>query len=196
MSTDPSSLFVTPPTGWYHDNATLSVRRTGPDLINTALGARLIFNGWYLNSKRLAVEPTTIAVNEPTTLEGRYTAEYLLNVTSSVGKTKGSGWYASGSVASFSVDSTSIPAEGLLGLLGLKRSFSRWVGSNNYLGVPIERQGSVIMRQPTTIVAVWEDDYSSLVLNLATILVVATLAVTVIVKTRSRRGRSRSTARA
>jgi len=129
-------------------------------------------------------------VNEPVTLEGRYVTEYFLNVTSPVGETRGSGWYASGSAASFSIDSTSAPAGGSLGLLGLKRSFNQWVGSNDFLGVTVEPQGSVVMRQPTTIVAVWEDDYRSLVTNLVALLVVAAIAVTIIVKVRRRRGRT------
>lgn len=193
FSAEPSNLFQTPPTGWYGSNATVTVSRTGPDLINTASGARLVFDAWYLNGRRLAEEPKTVIINGPTTLEGRYGTEYYLNVTSPLGRTEGSGWYAKDTVASFSVDTRTVPAEGFLGLLGMKRSFTQWLGSNNFLGLSTEPQGSLIMKEPTAIEAVWQDDYSSLTLNIAIlILVVAILGVGVAVASRKRRRRGTS----
>jgi hypothetical protein len=169
------------------------VSRTGPDLISTAPGARLIFDAWYLNGRRLAEEPKKIIINGPTTLEGRYRTEYYLNVTSPLGRTEGSGWYAKDTVASFSVDTRAVPAEGLLGLLGLKRSFTRWLGSENFLGIPAEPQGSLIVKEPTTIEAVWQNDYGSLILNITIlILVIALLGVVVATKARKRRRRGTS----
>lgn len=127
-------------------------------------------------------------MNGPVTLEGRYKTEYYLNVTSPIGKVEGSGWYMKGSIASFSVDRSSVPAEGLLGLLGLKRSFVQWVGSNDFLGAPVEPQGSVMMNRPVTIEAIWQDDYASLIPNVAILLfVIAALGVVVAFAARSRR---------
>jgi hypothetical protein len=183
----PSGMFPTPPTQWYRGGAALTINRTGPDLINTAPGIRLVFDGWYINSHKLTVEPNTIVVNESITVEGRYTTEYYLNVTSSIGETEGSGWYAVDSVASFSVDKRAVPAEGFLGILGLRRSFTRWIGSNNFLGLPAEPQGSVIMKAPTAIEAVWQDDWSPLILNIAVVLLgVVALCGAAIVTSRKR----------
>jgi opacity protein-like surface antigen len=190
FSAEPSNLFQTPPTGWYADNATLTVNRTGPDLINTAPGARLVFDAWYMNSQRLMAEPTRVVVRGPITLQGRYRTEYYLNVTSPIGKTAGSGWYAKDSVASFSVDRSAAPPEGYLGLLGLKRQFMQWRGSGNFMGLPVETQGSLIMKEPTLIEAVWQDDYSAVILNITVLLlVIVILCAGMIVTTRKRRSR-------
>lgn len=188
FSTDPSGMFETPPTGWYPSGASLPVRRTGPDLIPVAPGARLVFEGWYLNSKRLPGELGTIIVDGPTTLEGHYKTEYYVNVTSSIGKTEGSGWYAKDSVVSFSIDKSTIGAEGLMGLLGLKRSLSRWIGSDDFSSAPVGPQGSVVARGPTTIEAVWQDDWSIVFTNLMTILLGVIAAVAIIMIRRRRRG--------
>jgi len=187
---EPSGMFETPATGWYTSNQTLPVRRTGPDVSNPSPGVRLIFDGWYLNSEKMKTEPTAILVIGPTTVEGRYRTEYLLNVTSPIGKTQGSGWYAAGTAAVFSVDVRSVPAEGILGILGLRRSLLRWSGSDNFLGVPVQPEGSVLMKEPTAIGAVWEYDYSSLIANLGALLLVAVAACVIAILMRRRsRGR-------
>lgn len=92
-------------------------------------------------------------------------------------------------MAYFSVDRSTVPAGGLFGLLGLKRSFTQWVGSNNFLGLPMQPQGSVRMKEPTTVEAVWQDDYGSLALNVAIVILVIAL-VGVAVTARKRRSQS------
>jgi hypothetical protein len=188
FSTEPGDLFATPPTGWYASGTSLSVKRNGADMISLAPGSRLIFDGWYLNSKKLTAEPTTVIVDGPITLQGRYRTEYYLNVTSPIGNALGSGWYTKGSTASFTISSASVPAEGLIGLLGTKRSFARWAGSNNFLGAPVDLHGSVVMNRPTEIEAIWQDDYSSLITNVAILfIVIAVLGLAAIVTARRRR---------
>lgn len=191
FSTEPGDMFQTPPNGWYGENVALQVKRTGPDVIDTGLGVRLAFDGWHVNEERLQSEPETIAVNEPTTVRAEYRTEYYLNVTSPFARTIGSGWYAKDSLASFSVDPPAVPAEGLLGLLGLKHSFAMWVGSGSSISFPSQPDGTVIMKEPTTLVAIWQDDWASLVVNLAVLLVVvAAVGVAVIVRARKYRSRT------
>jgi len=188
FSTEPSDLFAAPPTGWYADGTSLSVKRNGADMISPAPGSRLIFDGWYLNSKKLTAEPTIVIVDGPITMQGRYRTDYYLNVTSPIGNTSGSGWYARGSVASFTIDTSSIPGEGFLGLLGLKHSFARWAGSNDFLGDPVDPHGSLVMNRPTEIEAIWQDDYSSLVTNIVILVVVIViLGLAAIVTVRRKR---------
>lgn len=188
LSTEPSDLFTTPPTGWYASGTSLSVKRNGADMVNLAPGSRLIFDGWYLNSKKLTTEPTTVIVDGPITLQGRYRTEYYLNVTSPIGNTSGSGWYARGSVVSFTIDTSSIAGEGFLGLLGLKHSFARWAGSSDFLGDPVDRHGSLVMNRSTEIEAIWQDDYSSLVTNIAIlVIVIMILGLAAIVTARRKR---------
>jgi hypothetical protein len=173
FQTDPADLFQTPATGWHRLGDKLAVKRTGPETVDTAPGARLVFDGWKLNSQRLTNEPDTIVVDGPIVLEGRYRVEYYLNVTSPTGATKGSGWYTKDSAAPFSVDMSTYPDPGPLGLLGVKRSFVRWIGSNNFLGAPEAAQGLVLMEEPTKVQAVWQEDWSSSVFNLSIVLALA-----------------------
>jgi len=189
---EPSSFFQAASTGWYRPNSTLSMKRTGPDVAYTAMGTRFVFDAWYVNDEKLAVEPTTVVVDRPTTLEGRYRTEYYLNVTSPIGSTEGSGWYAKDSIVFFSIDRRIVRAEGLLGMLGVKRSFMKWVGSGSFVGIPVEPRGSLVIREPTTIQTVWQDDWSEALVNMTILLILAVLVgVGVIVRgRRPRRGRS------
>ena len=95
-------MFQTPPNGWYSENSTLVVKRTGPDVIQTSPGVRLVFDGWHLNGEGHQTELGTIIVNESITIAAGYRTEYYLNVTSPIARTNGSGWYAKDALASFS----------------------------------------------------------------------------------------------
>jgi hypothetical protein len=191
FSAEPKGMFEIPTTAWYRANTTLHLRRTGPDTIVIASGTRLVFEGWYLDSQRLAGEPDKVVVNKPFNLEGRYRTEYYLNVTSPIGNTTGSGWYTKDSVATFSVDRTVFPEPGVLGVLGLRLLFDKWVGTQNFLGVPVEPQGSVRMGEPAEITAVWREDWNVITLNFI-LLVLAILACVIAAKKLARKSRASS----
>jgi hypothetical protein len=188
FSTDPANLFETPATGWYEAGDKLSFKHTGPTVIDAAPGSRLVFNAWSVNSRKITAESASITVSEPVTVVGQYDTEYYLNITSPIGQTEGSGWYVKDGAASFSIDRTAVPAEGFLGLVGVRRLFTGWVGSTNFLGVVTEAHGSVLMKEPTRIKAVWQDDWSSLLFNLSVlILIVAVVGVVAALRIRKRR---------
>jgi hypothetical protein len=127
-------------------------------------------------------------VSAATTLVFAYTAEYYVDVTSPIGKTEGSGWYANNTVASFSVDRGTVPAEGFLGMLGLKHSLVEWVGSDSFLGVSVGPAGSLVVRKPTSILAVWQDNWDSVLSNIAVLLaLIAVAGVAVVLWVRKRR---------
>ncbi len=197
----PENMFEIPQSGWYLLGSSAAVNRTGPDLVNTAPQTRLAFDGWYINSQKFNETPactvcpgpklTRIVVNGPMIVEGRYRTEYYLNVTSPIGKTEGTGWYADGAIASFSIEQTQVPMEGLLGRLGGKRSFVEWTGSENILGLPIEPTGTVVVKEPTAIQAVWAEDWSSFFVILALLLAITAVAI-LILSARRRRSRTAS----
>jgi hypothetical protein len=201
FSTEPSEMFETPKSGWYKENTVLAVKRLGPQTIAVSESARSVFDGWHVDSRKIeeavdcatcpATEPTRVVVTGPLTVEGRYTTEYYLNVTSPYGNTEGSGWWPRGSVASFSVDRRTTPAQGLLGLFGLQRSFTGWVGSDNFLGLPVEPQGEIVMNEPSNVRAVWEDDWASFTANLAIVsgvmLIVAVIMIAIYRRRRRRK---------
>ena len=188
FSANPDNMFQTPPNGWYTENSTLVVKRTGPDVIYTTPGARLVFDGWHLNGERRQTELMTIIVNGSMTIAAGYRTEYYLNVTSSTAHTNGSGWYMKDALTSFSVEPPAVPAEGFLGLLGVKHSFTKWVVNGGSVDFPSEPEGTVIMKEPTALLAVWQDDWGAFVLNLGLLLLaLAVVGVVVIVRARRRR---------
>ncbi len=179
VTTEPKDFFETSAVGWYRSGAVFSVKRTGPDVISTTQGARMVFDAWYVNGEKTNAELRTIVVNEPLTLQGLYRTEYLLNVTSPFGATGGSGWYPKDSVASFSIDPITVPAPGIFDLLGLKKTFTEWSGSQNILGAPNEAHGSVIIREPTTVTATWHDDWGNMLPSVLVVLLVVAVIVVV-----------------
>jgi len=86
-----------------------------------------------------------------------------------------------------SVDRGAVPAESFLGLLGLQRSSTRWVGSNDFLGLPVETQGLIMMKEPANVQAAWQEDWASVTLNLALVFGVVILVVTATAAFRRRR---------
>jgi hypothetical protein len=190
FSGDPDRLFEKPGNGWYRESAVVTLKRLGPDIITSAPSIRLVFDGWYVNSQKLnctsclGLKPIEVVVSEPLKIQGRYRTEYYVNVTSQYGKVEGSGWYPADSIAFFSVDRSAVPTEGPLGLLGLKHSFTGWIGSNNFRGLQVDPTGSLIVKEPTTIEATWQDDWASLNLNL--LLIAAATLIGFVVVFRSR----------
>lgn len=178
---DPPDLFQLPSSGWYKAGEKLAVARTGPDVIDSAPNVRLVFEGWQLNSQKLASEPEAIVVSGPTVLEAHYVTEYYLSVTSPVGTTAGSGWYAKYSTVSFSVDASTYPVQGFIGILGVKYSFVRWVGSSNFIGTPESPQASVAIMEPTKVEAVWNEDWSSAHTNILLIFVALAACAVIVV---------------
>jgi len=189
---DPPGMFETSTGGWYPADTTLMAQRIGPDLTEVGLGTRLVFDGWYVNSQKLTAEPAGLVVSRPIALVGRYNTEYYLEVRSPIGNTEGSGWYLKDSVAQFSVDRATVSEEGFLGLLGLRRSFATWTGSANFLGVQETPQGSIVMKGPATIEAIWQEDWSSVFLSLG-VLILTIVAITCATVISARRRRSHHT---
>ncbi|MGA2238496.1 MAG: DNRLRE domain-containing protein [Candidatus Bathyarchaeia archaeon] len=177
VTTEPKDFFETSTLGWYRSGAVFSVERTGPDVINTTQGTRMVFDAWYVNGQKTNSELRTIVVDEPLILKGLYRTEYFLNVTSPFGTTSGSGWYPKDSAASFSIDRTVVPTSGVLGVLGLRKAFIGWSGSQDFLGLPEEAHGSVIMRGPTTVTATWGEDWSNAQSTVLVLVLVAAVVV-------------------
>ena len=188
LSAEPNNMFQTPPNGWYTENSTLVVKRTGPDVIYTTPGTRLVFDGWRLNGEEGKRDLGTIIVNEPITITAGYRTEYYLNVTSPIARTNGSRWYSKDALASFSVEPSAVPVEGLLGLLGQRRSFVEWIAHGSSIDFPSEPEGTVIMKGPTVLLAVWQDDWGPLILNAVLMfLALAAAGVAVVIRARRRR---------
>ena len=75
-----------------------------------------------------------------------------------------------------------------MGILGLKHSFVEWIGQGSSVDFPSEPEGTIIMKEPTALLAVWQDDWGTFAANMALLLLaLAAVGVAVIVRARRRR---------
>ena len=91
---------------------------------------------------------TVVNVTAATTIDATYATYYQIEVTSPIGNTTGSGWYRSGSTATYSVGQTSSG-----GPLEYQR-FSGWTGSFS----AEQPSGSTVITSPEFITALWSAD--------------------------------------
>jgi len=96
---------------------------------------------------------TNVLMDAPHTITFYGVTQYYLVVSSPYGNVKGSGWYDKGSIASFLVSPTNIPA----GFLTY-HVFTKWSG--DYTGK--EATASISMDSPKTITADWTTDSTQL----------------------------------
>jgi hypothetical protein len=99
----------------------------------------------------------TITMNSDQTYSITTIIQYYLSVTSTYGNTQGSGWYDSGSEASFSVSPTTV-SSGFL----TNNVFHSWSGDYTETA----SSGTITMNSPKEIVALWTTDSSQLYLLL------------------------------
>ena len=107
-----------------------------------------------------------VTASQATTIQARFATFYQFRVASPIGNTTGSGWYRSGSTATYSVEETSSG-----GPLVYQR-FSGWAGSFSS-GQP---SGSTVITSPEFITAQWSTDNTFLFAAVVASLAVAALA--------------------
>jgi len=176
--------------------------------VTSAVGSA-IGNGWYVEGSEVAPQAQlTIPISDGERYylegwtDGTYTAngftadqnmslsavyvkQYLVTVTSTLGSTFGSGWYDAGSEAEIGVRTTSIQAEGVLGLLGVRSTFSGWGG--DYTGSPRPDGSSLItVNAPMTIHAEWSLNPGIILPAIAVIIIAVVLVSAVTLKRRSK----------
>jgi hypothetical protein len=138
--------------GWYDQFSAvnISIER----MLYESPTFRLIFQCW----EGLASDQGTnfsIVVCSPVTLKAVWTKEFYLNVTSPIGETWGSGWYAEGKVASFGVNP---PKTSLI-----MEVFDGWGGDVELSAL----NATVLMDSPKKVVARWRRDYSMMITMVA-----------------------------
>lgn len=151
-----------------------------PQKINSTINTRLSFIEW---SDGVKSNPRATYVLHDTNLTAEYEKEYYLNVNSSLGGTQGSGWYTSGSTATFSVPD-SILVIGVFQIIPDKYLFSKWTGDSdakNYLS-------QIVMNSPKTVVANWQlDEMVRILILLSTIIILFDLVILGYIAKRRRR---------
>ncbi|MDG7025003.1 MAG: hypothetical protein JRN45_10855 [Nitrososphaerota archaeon] len=131
--------------GTFNDSATaISV----PEQIQPSEQTRYTFVGIGTSTGR-AINVTASA---PVNFTARYATYYQFRVVSQIGNTTGSGWYRSGTSATYSIDETS--SGGPL----IYQRFSGWTGSFS----SDQASGSTVITSPAFITAQWNTDSSLL----------------------------------
>jgi hypothetical protein len=108
---------------------------------------------------------TTVSTDGQVTFS--YRKQYYLSINTPYGTTSGAGWYYEGSKATYSVRSPSVPMPGLLGTLGAKYNFEKWVGDDSTTNL----QSSILMDAPRSVSATWKPDYTILLVVIGAIAV-------------------------
>jgi hypothetical protein len=149
-----------------------------PEMIPMSEGVRDSFVGWSDNATQASRE---IALGNNLTLNVNYRTQYRLDANSPYGTLSGPGWYYENTDADLTINPTAVPAEGILGLIGVRHIFDHWSGDCS-LAQPECR---LVMNSPRSAIAVWRDDYTITALAAIALITIATLAILV----RRRRGR-------
>ncbi len=128
-----------------------------PAQLDLGTGKRAVFQDWSDADKS---NPKQVSSETDLVLIAFYKIQYLLTIVSDKGGPQGTGWYDSGSRATFSVSSST-------GFL-IGDVFDHWEG--DYSGS--SPSGTVTMDGPETVRAVWRTDYTQLLIIGAVIVIV------------------------
>lgn len=190
-----SDYGTTTGSGYYPEGTFANISTPSKEIVTEPNKVRVTFDGWDIidpesiqssavkdgnsavpdNQNRpvgLTLANTQVEVDKPITIVAKWKPQYYLDVSSPYGTTSGSGWYSAGTLAPIGLDAQSKQTG-----LWLKATFDRWSGDYN-ANTP---SGSIMMSGPKVVRAEWRDDYSSVLINIA-ILVVAVVAAIMVRK--------------
>jgi hypothetical protein len=141
-----------------------------PETVPRSEGIRDAFVGW---SDDVSESTRVITLGNNLTLNAKYETQYLLEADSDHATVNGSGWYYENSAARLVVYPTTLPAEGFLGLIGVRHVFDRWSGDC----ISTQPECVLVMNGPKKVLAVWKDDYTITVFAFAILVAVASIAI-------------------
>jgi len=149
-----------------------------PENITVTEGWRAVFVSWNGTERS---KSTMILMTTDVVMTLELQDEFYLDLDSDIAGV-GAGWYASGSIADFSVTPL-VPAEGWQGVLGVQMKFAGWTGDVES-SAPSE---SIVMDRPHRVVANWTADYEGTLSIGIAIAAVAALGIAVYILHRTRR---------
>lgn len=126
-----------------------------PEIVQLDNTTRLKFQHW---SDEVQETSRSVPLHHQTLLTAEYVTQYFLNATTLHRNSLGSGWYDEGSAASYSIQSTTVPMENVLGLLGGKWVFEGWYEQGEL--ITKSSSGNVIMLGAHSLIARWAPDYA------------------------------------
>jgi len=167
--------------GWKRKDSVITL--STPEKIEKSEVERSLFETWSIDGSEVHSSTVTLTMNMPHRARATYQPQYYLEVKSELGQPQGSGWYDKGSSATISV-SSEVPMPGFWASLGGRYVFDNWSGLAS--GDRYNPSTTVVVDQPTTVVAVWRADYSAFNTMIAVILMllIVLFIVGVVVATR------------
>jgi hypothetical protein len=163
ITTNPDGVTPVSGGGWFKAGASVQTV-VAPDNVAGPPGTKYVFQGWKVDGAAQSGNPITLTMDKPHTVVATYQTQYQLVVDSAYGDPKGSGYYAAGSTASFSVTSP----QGLL----IQQVFTSWSG--DYTGT--SPSASITMDKPHTVHADWQTSYLQLEILVAALVAIAAIA--------------------
>jgi M6 family metalloprotease-like protein len=132
--------------GWYNAGTTANV--TVQPIVEFPNATRAIFVGWNNTSFAQAAD-FRFNVNSPMRIQAVWKLQYLIQIASSYGVPKGSGWYDVGSTTEISVQPQVDYSN------QTRRTFASWTGDYS----SSNPNSTIIANRPMTIVAQWTTQY-------------------------------------
>jgi len=163
VTTDPDGVTQVTGSGWYKSGSPVQIGQV-PDTLSGPAGTRYVFKGWKIDGAQQTGNQISVTMDAPHNVVAVYETQYQLIVDSAYGNPQGSGFYAAGSTATFSVTTP-------VGLI-IQQVFVNWDG--DFTGT--SPTGSMEMTKPARVHANWGTSYFQLYILLA-VLGVAIVAI-------------------
>ena len=158
--------------GWYVEGS--EVTPQAEQTVPITEGERYYLKGWTDGT----YTASGFTADENMTLSAVYVKQYSVTVTSEWGTTYGSGWYDLGTDAMIGVNPTTIQADGILGLLGVRYTLVGWEG--DYTGsVGPDGSSVIVVNSPMMIHARWVMSVGFILPSLAAV-VIASVSITLL----------------
>lgn len=153
--------------GWFAEGSVLNLSDR-PTELQLGQGAKVVFKGWNVT--------LPLTVNSPLAIGAAWVEQLLLRVVDDQGHLVSEKWCDKGSRVNV-VAAQSVPADGILGLMGVRRVLRDWRDDRGDTIDP----NNVVVDSPMTIVSVYEYDYT-ISIEYAAILLLAAGTIFVVVR--------------
>lgn len=144
--TDPNGVAQVTGGGWFNAGTVVQTSQA-PDSLTGDPGTKYAFKGWKIDGVLQSGNPISVTMDKPHTAVATYETQYQLIVDSAYGNPQGSGYYTSGSAATFSVTAP-------VGVI-IQQVLTGWDG--DFTGS--SSTGSITMDKPHRVHANWVTSY-------------------------------------
>ena len=180
--------------GFHSEGSTVEISIAQPEVIVNPNKIKKIFSEWNSHGARImdfsseeaeleganatGIHNVLVFVDGPTNVTAKWDTQYYLDVQSSEGTVKGSGWYDIGRMAQISAETPSIPAG-----MWSTQVFDKWVGDIDSTSM----KDRVLMNKPKNVIAEWRVDNTPGIIN--SIILGGIVGVGILIYAKTRNGK-------